>query len=76
MTWYRYKFGIYGAAGQTTCGSRAGSLYYEYGDAATYASWGVDYVKYDDCGEVRPRAPRLDVLMQRRQTFSRMRVTE
>ena len=27
------KFGIYGAAGQTTCAGRAGSLYHEYVDA-------------------------------------------
>ena len=39
------KFGIYGAAGQTTCASRAGSLYHEALDAATYASWDVDYLK-------------------------------
>ena len=40
-----------GAAGYTTCGRRAGSLYHERQDAATYAAWGVSYVKYDDCGE-------------------------
>ena len=27
------KFGIYGAAGQTTCAGRAGGLYHEYIDA-------------------------------------------
>lgn len=46
------QFGIYGAAGETTCASRAGSLYHEDIDARTYASWGVKYLKYDDCGEV------------------------
>jgi hypothetical protein len=29
----------------------AGSLYHERADAAQYAAWGVDYLKYDDCGE-------------------------
>ena len=36
------KFGIYGAAGMTTCAGRAGSMYHEYTDAATFAEWGVD----------------------------------
>ena len=31
------KFGIYGAAGQTTCASRVGGLYHERIDAQTYA---------------------------------------
>lgn len=32
--------------------SRAGSLYYERIDAQTYADWKVDYLKYDNCGQV------------------------
>ena len=40
-----FKFGIYGAAGFTTCGHRAGGLYHERQDAATYKAWGVDYLK-------------------------------
>ncbi|KDQ49600.1 glycoside hydrolase family 27 protein [Jaapia argillacea MUCL 33604] len=43
------KFGIYSSAGQYTCGGRYGSLGYETIDAQTYASWGVDYLKYDNC---------------------------
>jgi len=46
------KFGIYGAAGQTTCASRVGGLYHERVDAQTYADWGAEYLKYDNCGEV------------------------
>jgi alpha-galactosidase len=46
-----FKFGIYGAAAFTTCAHRAGSLYHERQDAAQYKAWGVDYLKYDDCGE-------------------------
>jgi alpha-galactosidase len=45
------SFGIYGAAGQTTCAGRAGGLYHEYIDAQTYADWGALYLKYDDCGQ-------------------------
>lgn len=43
------KFGIYSDAGEKTCGGRPGSRGYEYQDARTYASWGVDYLKYDWC---------------------------
>ncbi|KDQ49597.1 glycoside hydrolase family 27 protein [Jaapia argillacea MUCL 33604] len=43
------KFGIYSSAGENTCGGRFGSLGYETIDAQTYASWGADYLKYDNC---------------------------
>jgi alpha-galactosidase len=32
-----------------TCGGRPGSRGHEYQDAAQYAAWGVDYLKYDWC---------------------------
>jgi alpha-galactosidase len=43
------KFGIYSDAGTKTCQGRPGSRGYEFQDARTYVSWGVDYVKYDWC---------------------------
>lgn len=43
------KFGIYSDAGNLTCGGAMGSYGYEEDDAATFASWGVDYLKYDYC---------------------------
>jgi alpha-galactosidase len=43
------KLGIYSDAGWKTCGGRPGSRGYEYQDALTYASWGIDYLKYDWC---------------------------
>ncbi len=43
------KFGIYSDAGAKTCAGRPGSQGHEYQDARTYASWGVDYLKYDWC---------------------------
>jgi alpha-galactosidase len=43
------KFGIYSDAGRKTCGGRPGSQGYEFQDARQYASWGVDYLKYDWC---------------------------
>ena len=36
-------------AGYRTCGGRPASLGYETKDANTYASWKVDYLKYDNC---------------------------
>jgi alpha-galactosidase len=39
------KFGVYGAAGETTCAKRAGNLYHERQDAAQMASWGIDFFK-------------------------------
>jgi alpha-galactosidase len=43
------KLGLYSDAGWKTCGSRPGSRGREYQDAYTYASWGIDYLKYDWC---------------------------
>src|SRR6266481_4987767 len=43
------KFGIYSDAGSKTCAGRPGGLGHEYQDALQYASWGVDYLKYDWC---------------------------
>ncbi|CAG8640535.1 1664_t:CDS:2, partial [Ambispora leptoticha] len=42
-------FGIYSSAGFWTCQRRPGSLFREDIDAQSYASWGVDYLKYDNC---------------------------
>jgi len=42
-------YGVYSDAGYKTCAGRPGSLGYEKNDAKTYASWGVDYLKYDNC---------------------------
>ncbi|MGY3091333.1 alpha-galactosidase [Hymenobacter sp. UYAg731] len=43
------KFGVYSDAGSQTCGGRPGSRGFEFQDAQMYASWGVDYLKYDWC---------------------------
>ena len=45
------RLGIYTSAGIHTCDARGfpGSLGHETADAASFASWGVDYVKDDDC---------------------------
>ncbi|SFW91249.1 glycoside hydrolase family 27 protein [Amycolatopsis australiensis] len=44
------KFGIYESAGTETCQHYPGSLGHEQADATLFASWGVDYLKYDNCG--------------------------
>lgn len=43
------KFGIHSSAGTQTCNHRPASLFFEKEDANLFASWGVDYVKYDNC---------------------------
>ncbi|XP_010274933.1 PREDICTED: alpha-galactosidase 1-like [Nelumbo nucifera] len=44
------KLGIYSDAGYFTCSkTMPGSLGHEEQDAKTFASWGVDYLKYDNC---------------------------
>jgi alpha-galactosidase len=43
------KFGLYSDAGAKTCQGRPGSQGHEFQDAAQYARWGVDYLKYDWC---------------------------
>ena len=44
------KLGIYSSPGDRTCGGYLGTLGHEEQDARTWASWGVDYLKYDWCG--------------------------
>ena len=43
------KFGIYSSPGPKTCGGYLGSYKFEKLDAAMYANWGIDYLKYDWC---------------------------
>jgi alpha-galactosidase len=44
------KFGLYNCAGNKTCAGYPGSRGHEYQDARLYATWGVDFLKYDWCG--------------------------
>lgn len=43
------RFGLYSCAGTHTCEQMPGSYGHESVDAATFAEWGVDYLKYDFC---------------------------
>ena len=58
------KFGIYSDAGTKTCQGRPGSRGYEFQDARTYASWGVDYVKFDWCHTTTQNAQASYTLMR------------
>lgn len=60
MGWYLHShgllFGLYASAGTSTCAQinhvypgSTGSSGHEQQDARTFASWGVDYLKYDYC---------------------------
>ncbi len=43
------KAGLYSSPGPWTCGNCTGSFDREWQDAAKYAQWGFDYLKYDWC---------------------------
>ncbi|KAF1807859.1 alpha-galactosidase 1 [Eremomyces bilateralis CBS 781.70] len=43
------KIGIYSSAGTRTCAGYPASLGYEKVDAESFADWGIDYLKYDNC---------------------------
>jgi alpha-galactosidase len=44
------KLGIYTSAGTLTCArTMPGALGHEEVDAQTFADWGIDYLKYDNC---------------------------
>ncbi|MGN6341763.1 MAG: glycoside hydrolase family 27 protein [Ginsengibacter sp.] len=43
------KIGIYESAGTKTCAGFPGSLYHEKTDAESFAKWGIDYLKLDNC---------------------------
>lgn len=43
------KFGMYSCTGVRTCADYPGSFDHEFLDAETFAEWGVDFLKYDNC---------------------------
>ncbi|MFE9428317.1 ricin-type beta-trefoil lectin domain protein [Kitasatospora sp. NPDC006697] len=56
------KFGIYETSGTHTCSTATptapnlanGSEYHEQADANSFVYWGVDQLKYDNCGDAEP----------------------
>ncbi len=57
------KFGIYSCVGNRTCADYPGSFEHEFIDAADFAEWGVDYLKYDYC--FKPMTEKGDLLYKR-----------
>jgi alpha-galactosidase len=51
------KFGLYSSAGTHTCQGYPASLGREHRHAAQFADLGVDYLKYDNCGDHNGRDP-------------------
>jgi alpha-galactosidase len=51
------KFGIYSGPGPTTCQRLTASWQHERQDFLTFATWGVDYLKYDWCSYSSVLAP-------------------
>ena len=49
------EFGLYSSAGSHTCQGYPASLGRERLHAEQFADWGVDYLKYDNCGDHRGR---------------------
>jgi alpha-galactosidase len=47
------KIGIYSSPGPKTCAGYEGSYGHEEQDAKTFATWGIDYIKYDWCSASR-----------------------
>lgn len=47
------KFGMYSCVGTHTCAGYPGSFEHEFQDAALFAEWGIDYLKYDYCFKPR-----------------------
>ncbi len=52
-----FRFGIYNCAGKATCAGYPGGRGHEFQDARTYASWDVDYLKYDWCNRGTANGP-------------------
>jgi alpha-galactosidase len=43
------KIGIYSSPGPLSCANFTGSYLHDEQDAASFADWGMDYLKYDQC---------------------------
>lgn len=65
------KAGLYSSPGPWTCGGCAGSFGHEAQDAATYAAWGFDYLKYDWCSYGQTDTNRTWPSREQRQAYER-----
>jgi hypothetical protein len=67
------RFGIYSSPGPRTCGGFLGSWQNEEKDAISYASWGIDYLKYDLCSYTEFMPRRNSTLEQNQKPYILMR---
>jgi alpha-galactosidase len=51
-----FEIGIYSDAADLTCGGHPGSYGFEDQDAQLWASWGIDFLKYDYCNAPEDQA--------------------
>jgi alpha-galactosidase len=59
------QVGIYSSGGTRTCQRRPATLDHEVADARLFASWGIDYIKYDNCfAERRPEQVRFRAMIE------------
>lgn len=54
------KIGIYSDAAEKTCGGYPGSYGFEDQDAQLWASWGIDFLKYDYCNAPEDQASAIE----------------
>ncbi|MGO9411882.1 MAG: glycoside hydrolase family 27 protein [Spirochaetia bacterium] len=54
------KLGIYSDAAELTCAGYPGSFGFEDQDAALWASWGIDFLKYDYCHAPQDQATAIE----------------
>jgi len=55
--------GMYTSMGTHTCEGLPASLYHQDEDAATFASWGITFLKVDTCGLILSQVRRRSVAM-------------
>lgn len=67
------KLGLYSDRGSQTCARRMASRNNELVDAETFAAWGVDYLKYDNCLTEQDVAEGEDTAEARQAGYQRMR---
>jgi len=67
------KLGIYEDAGTATCAGFPGSLGHEAVDAQSFADWGIDYLKYDNCNNAAA-APRRSTSPATRRCATRLAI--
>ncbi len=60
------KAGIYTSPGPRTCAGHVGAYRHEEQDAARFAEWGFDFLKYDWCsyGEIAGKEPTVEALQK------------